>query len=93
MTRYVIITPARDEEDHLAETIAAVASQTILPLQWIIVNDGSTDQTGVIPHAKVYNWSLDKARAPRQLSRSLQFPHPHTMCIEQLKMTQSYTGR
>jgi biofilm PGA synthesis N-glycosyltransferase PgaC len=58
MTRYVIITPARDEEEHLAETIAAVASQTILPLQWVIVNDGSTDQTGAIlnKHAGIYPW-------------------------------------
>ena len=58
MTRYIIITPARDEEEHLAETIAAVARQTILPLQWIIVNDGSTDQTGSIlnRHAEIYPW-------------------------------------
>ena len=44
--RYVIVTPVRDEQKHIATTIAAVASQTILPREWIIVNDGSTDLTG-----------------------------------------------
>jgi glycosyltransferase involved in cell wall biosynthesis len=44
-TKYVIITPARDEEEHIAATIASVAGQSILPAEWVIVNDGSTDQT------------------------------------------------
>lgn len=41
--RYVIISPVRNEARHLPGTIASVASQTILPVQWIIVDDGSTD--------------------------------------------------
>lgn len=48
MTRYVIITPARDEEKHLEETIKSVCCQTILPQEWVIVDDGSTDRTGDI---------------------------------------------
>jgi poly-beta-1,6-N-acetyl-D-glucosamine synthase len=48
MTRYVIITPARDEEEHIAETIESVRRQTILPVEWIIVDDGSADRTGEI---------------------------------------------
>ncbi len=48
MTRYVIITPARDEEKHIASTIESVRCQTILPLEWVIVDDGSTDGTGDI---------------------------------------------
>ena len=31
MTRYVVITPVRDEEKHVEATIEAVASQTIPP--------------------------------------------------------------
>jgi len=46
--KYVIITPARDEEKHIEATIASVAAQTIRPAQWVIVNDGSTDKTGAI---------------------------------------------
>ena len=46
--RYVIITPVRDEEAYIHKTLESVASQTILPIEWIIVNDGSTDRTGEI---------------------------------------------
>ena len=48
MTRYVIITPVRDEEKHIEATIESVRRQTILPLEWVIVDDGSTDRTGEI---------------------------------------------
>jgi glycosyltransferase involved in cell wall biosynthesis len=58
MTRYVIITPARDEEAFLETTILSVASQSVLPAQWIIVNDGSSDRTGEIidRYAAKYPW-------------------------------------
>jgi glycosyltransferase involved in cell wall biosynthesis len=42
---YVIISPVRSEEKYIEKTILAVISQTILPAEWIIVNDGSTDDT------------------------------------------------
>lgn len=48
MPRYVIITPVRDEEAHIASTIASVRAQTVLPSEWVIVDDGSTDRTGEI---------------------------------------------
>jgi glycosyltransferase involved in cell wall biosynthesis len=58
LTRYVIITPARDEEDFLEKTIHAVLNQTVLPQQWILVNDGSVDRTGDIMqrYAALYPW-------------------------------------
>lgn len=46
--RYVIITPARNEEDNIEETIRSVMAQTVTPSEWIIVDDGSTDKTGEI---------------------------------------------
>lgn len=45
---YVLITPAYNEAAFIAQTIESVAAQTILPLRWIIVDDGSTDQTADI---------------------------------------------
>ncbi|MBZ5573693.1 MAG: glycosyltransferase family 2 protein [Acidobacteriia bacterium] len=48
MTRYVIITPVRDEERFIEMTIASVQAQSIGPAEWVIVNDGSTDHTGEI---------------------------------------------
>lgn len=47
-TNYVIVTPVRDEEKYLEDTIQSVVSQTVTPLEWVIVNDGSTDGTGAI---------------------------------------------
>jgi poly-beta-1,6-N-acetyl-D-glucosamine synthase len=48
MTRYAIVTPVRNEEQHLERTIESVLSQTVLPAEWVIVDDGSTDGTGAI---------------------------------------------
>lgn len=48
MTRYVIITPVRDEEKFIEATIESVCRQTIQPTEWVIVDDGSTDRTGDI---------------------------------------------
>lgn len=44
-TRYVIITPVRDEAQHIDKTIQSVAQQSVLPLQWVIVDDCSIDGT------------------------------------------------
>jgi len=43
--RYVLITPARNEAAFIEEAIRSVISQTVLPIKWVIVNDGSTDGT------------------------------------------------
>lgn len=45
MTNYVIITPAHNEEEYIKFTLDSVVAQTMQPAQWIIVDDGSTDET------------------------------------------------
>jgi glycosyltransferase involved in cell wall biosynthesis len=50
-SRYVVITPARDEEETLPFTIASMRGQSISPARWIIVDDGSTDRTQEIARA------------------------------------------
>jgi poly-beta-1,6-N-acetyl-D-glucosamine synthase len=42
---FVVVTPARNEAAFIAETIESVISQTSLPFKWVIVDDGSTDDT------------------------------------------------
>ena len=63
---YVLITPARNEEAFLEETIRSVTRQTLLPEKWAIVSDGSTDRTDEIiqDYAKRLSWILYLRRPP-----------------------------
>ncbi len=42
---YVAVTPARDEEENLARLGLALMAQTLKPVRWVIVENGSTDGT------------------------------------------------
>lgn len=55
---YVLITLAWNEQEFIERTINSVIAQTILPKKWIIVSDGSTDQTEEIikKYACLYPW-------------------------------------
>lgn len=56
--RYVVITPVRDEEEFVAATIECMIRQSVRPVEWIIVNDGSTDKTGemIDRYAQEHPW-------------------------------------
>lgn len=43
--RYVLISPCRNESAFMRQTIDSVLAQSLLPIEWIIVDDGSTDST------------------------------------------------
>jgi poly-beta-1,6-N-acetyl-D-glucosamine synthase len=68
---YVLITAARNEEACIGRTIESVAAQTKLPVQWVIVDDGSTDRTASIVegYARRYPW-IDLVRRPARVERS-----------------------
>lgn len=65
--RYVIITPARNEEENIPHTIRSMAAQTLRPVRWVIVNDGSTDGTAAIidAAARAHDWITALHRADR----------------------------
>jgi poly-beta-1,6-N-acetyl-D-glucosamine synthase len=67
---YVVITPARNEIQFLELTLKSVVSQTILPLRWIIVSDGSTDGTDelVQRYAANHPW-IELVRMPERKER------------------------
>src|SRR5271165_4243364 len=69
--RYVIISPARDEEVFLENTVASVTSQSVLPLRWIIVDDGSKDRTPEIlkSYSEKYDW-IRVVTLPRREDRN-----------------------
>jgi len=51
--RYVLVSPARDEEATVGRTLESVCAQTVKPVRYIVVSDGSTDRTDQI----VQDWS------------------------------------
>ncbi len=55
---YCIVTPVRNEEEFLQDTVDCVTAQTIQPRRWIIVDDGSNDDTGNIADkaARHHDW-------------------------------------
>ena len=68
---YVIITPARNEETFIAKTIESVIQQTVLPLKWVIVDDGSTDNTAQIVkrYLAQHSW-MELVQMPQRRDRS-----------------------
>ena len=56
--KYLIITPVRNEEKYIEYTIKSVLQQTVKPEEWIIVDDGSTDNTSSIidEYSRKYDW-------------------------------------
>jgi glycosyltransferase involved in cell wall biosynthesis len=69
--RYVLVTPARNEEAFLAKTIESVIRQTVLPVMWVIVDDGSTDRTAEIvrPYLAQHPW-MELVQMPQRRDRS-----------------------
>lgn len=67
---YVLITPARNEAEFIEKTIKSVIAQTVLPLKWVIVSDGSTDETDHIvrKHAAQHHW-IELVRMPERQER------------------------
>ena len=88
--KYVLITPARNEEKYIEKTICSVVSQTILPQRWIIVSDGSTDKTEDIvkKYADDYAFIQLLRRAPkssRNFGSKVYAIRAGTDCINELE--------
>lgn len=68
---YVLITPARNEETFIEKTIESVIHQTVLPVKWVIVDDGSTDKTREIVgrYLGQYCW-IEMVQMPQRRDRS-----------------------
>jgi biofilm PGA synthesis N-glycosyltransferase PgaC len=69
--RYVLITPARNEEAFIEKTIESMINQTILPVKWVIVDDGSTDKTREIisRYLAQHSW-IELVQMPQRQDRS-----------------------
>lgn len=69
--KYVLITPARNEETFIGQTIRSVISQAVRPQKWVIVSDGSTDRTEEIAerYAAEHSW-IELVRMPEHRDRN-----------------------
>jgi glycosyltransferase involved in cell wall biosynthesis len=69
--KYVLITPAHNEEKFLQKTLDSMVAQTLLPERWVIVDDGSTDRTSEIIESYVNRcpW-IELFRRPNRTHRS-----------------------
>jgi len=55
---YVLISPCRNEAAYLRQTLDSVLAQSIRPAKWVIVDDGSRDETPEIlaEYARQHDW-------------------------------------
>jgi biofilm PGA synthesis N-glycosyltransferase PgaC len=65
--RILIISPCRDEAKYMRRTLDSMAAQTLPPALWVIVDDGSTDETPAI--LREYEQRLDYVRVVRRENR------------------------
>lgn len=72
MKDYIVITPCKNEENNLPCLIQSLIKQSITPVLWTIVDDGSTDKSPEIINQiiKEYKWiqSICLKEGPRDLT-------------------------
>ena len=56
--QYVLISPCRNEQEFMRQTLDSVIAQSVRPALWVIVDDGSTDDTPQIleKYAAEHRW-------------------------------------
>lgn len=72
--RYVIIAPCRDEAKHMRYTLDSVAAQSVAPALFVVVDDGSTDETPSI--LEEYAARLPYLRVVRRVNRGVRSVGP-----------------
>lgn len=70
--RYLVISPVRNEAAYLQKTVDSMVPQTVRPTVWMIVDDGSTDETAAIAEraAAQHSW-IEVLRRPDRGVRKL----------------------
>src|SRR3984885_6411659 len=71
LPRYVLITPARNEAQFIELCLQSVVSQTVRPVRWVIVSDGSTDGTDeIVGRYAAENTWIELVRMPERRERN-----------------------
>lgn len=71
LPQYVLVTPARNEAQFIELTLKSMVAQTVPPAKWVIVSDGSTDETDdiVSKYAAAHPW-IELLRMPERRERN-----------------------
>jgi glycosyltransferase involved in cell wall biosynthesis len=88
--KYALITPARNEEKFIRETLESMVSQTVLPACWVIVDDGSSDGTVAIIESYInrYEWIELIRRPPRKARNFAGKVEAFTLGLERVRSLQ-----
>lgn len=86
--KYILITPAKNEDKYIEETINSILAQANLPYKWFIVNDASTDNTSDIihKHSKEHDFISpidNKSKVGRNFASKV---HAVNLAIDQIRM-------
>lgn len=74
---YLLVTPAKNEESSLDEVANSVVKQTIRPMLWVIVDDGSIDKTPAILKNLECNYDWVKILTLPQHERDITFHYSY----------------
>ena len=85
--KYVLITPAHNEEAFIEKTLASMVAQTVLPERWVIVDDGSTDETAEIvrKYAEGHPWIQLVGRPQRKDRNFAGKAHAFNVGLERVR--------
>jgi glycosyltransferase involved in cell wall biosynthesis len=85
--KYVLITPAHNEEAFIEKTLASMVAQTVLPERWVIVDDGSTDETAKIvrKYAEGHPWIQLVGRPQRKDRNFAGKAHAFNVGLERVR--------
>lgn len=88
-TDYILVTPAKNEEENLPYVAGTIIRQTVKPSLWVIVDDGSTDKTPDIIDtlAEDYDW-IKTVRLPPH-PRDITFHYAY-VCVRGLDSALQY---
>jgi glycosyltransferase involved in cell wall biosynthesis len=88
--RYVLITAARNEEAFIRKTLESVVRQSMSPVRWVIVDDGSSDRTAdmVASYAKHTPWIDLVSLPPRRERHFAGKVHAFNTGLERVKSIQ-----
>jgi biofilm PGA synthesis N-glycosyltransferase PgaC len=72
---YLVISPVKDEQLYIETTLQSMVAQTLKPVRWIIVDDGSSDATAAIVerYSRRHSW-ISLLRLPKRATRHVGSP-------------------